>query len=228
MKGILKKKLIVGVALLFITLAMSPIAIGDVAEEVDEAELITIECMTLSDDGTLQQETISLSEAETATLISAITQFIYFLQTNPDKEEIIDVLSTGGFYNDHPILSKLLSYLFSTKLLGNRKLVASLGWGYCFNPFKEIKTGIIKPIAFWHYTGSSTDIPFPSTTAIIDLNPFEIKTLTGFQFGFMLRFHGFYIHIPRPLPQQSMTFFIGTARHAGGFALPDFSLPQLS
>ena len=71
-------------------------------------------------------------------------------------------------------------------------------------------------MALWCYVDSSDIMPISSGTGVISLNPFEIKTFTGAQMGFMLRFRGLYIHVAQPLPQKAYTFFIGTAKQIGG------------
>ncbi|HEC89503.1 MAG: hypothetical protein DRN12_03990 [Thermoplasmata archaeon] len=219
MKGTNKKKLIIGVAALFISLAYMPMVIGAPMEKENKT---TIRYGILNSDGTFEQQSVTLSERELTDLISKLTRLINLLQTFNGDWSIIDSLLKG-----HPLLQKLLQYLLSSDVLGNKKIVASFGLGRSFNPFKELKTSIMRPFTFWHYSNTvvSEQIPIPSTTVILDLNPFKISTFKGFQIGFMLKFRGFYIYIPRQLPEQSITLFIGVTPSVWAFALPEMPTP---
>ncbi len=219
MKGINKKKLIIGVAALFISLAYTPMVIG---APIEKENRTTISYAILNSDGTIEQQSVSLTDRELTDLISRLTQLMNILKTFHGDWSIIDSLLGG-----HPLLQKLLTYLLSSDVLGNKKIVASFGLGRCFNPFKELKTSIIRPFTFWHYSNTiiSQQIPLPSTTVIVDLNPFKISTFKGFQIGFMLKFRGFYLYIPRQLPEQSITVFIGVTPSIWAFALPEIPTP---
>lgn len=219
MKGINKKKFIIGVAALFISLAYMPMVIGAPIEKEDRT---TISYAILNSDGTIEQQSVSLTDRELTDLISRLTQLMNILKTFNGDWSIIDSLLKG-----HPLLQKLLTYLLSSDILGNKKIVASFGLGLCFNPFKELKTSIVRPFTFWHYSNTvvSQQLPIQSTTVIVDLNPFKISTFKGFQIGFMLKFRGFYLYIPRQLPEQSITVFIGVTPSIWAFALPEIPTP---
>ena len=217
MKRVLKKKLILGVAALFISLAFTPMAMGD---STDKASATTIEYVAVNGDGTFEQQSISLSGQELVNLIFQLRQIIDFLKTHHGDWNIIESL-----FKSHPLLQKLLSYLLSSDVLGNKKIVASFGLGRNLNPFKNLKTSIVRPFTLWHYSNAVLpQLPIPSTTVIVDMNPFKISTFEGAQIGFMLRFHGVYIYIPRPLPEQSITVFIGTASYVGAVDFPQIPI----
>jgi hypothetical protein len=120
----------------------------------------------------------------------------------------------------------LISYILQGELLKNKDIVISQGFNYNINPFKTISTDFMKPIVFWRYMESSEMFMTPCSTTIINFDPLEFKTLIGAQMGLLLRFRGIYIHIPKQMPEQSFTFFIGFARYAGGFELPSLSIPM--
>jgi hypothetical protein len=94
------------------------------------------------------------------------------------------------------------------------------------NPFKKGQTDFVRPITCWHYAPQSETLLYPSTTATLNLDPFEFKTITGSQFGLMMRFRGVYIHIPQSLPNQSFTFFVGSAKYIMNIELPTLQLPE--
>ena len=109
----------------------------------------------------------------------------------------------------------------------DRQLIISAGWGLTLNPFKKTQTDFVKPITFWHYADQSDTMLIPSITASLTLNPFQVKSMMGSQLGVMIRFRGVYVNIPQQLPQQSFTFFIGSAKHILNVELPTFELPQI-
>ncbi|RLC83316.1 MAG: hypothetical protein DRI37_10375 [Chloroflexi bacterium] len=220
MKGT-PRKLIVGVTALFISLAFYPLVMGISLEEKED--MTTIEYTTVDENGKLVREYLTLPGEQTTQLVFWIIQLLKLLERHPWDSPIIQF-----FLKDHPLLQKIFSYLLSSNIL-NKKLVASLGWGRCFNPFKEVKTAFIKPLVFWHYANAVPEgLPIPSTTLIMDLNPFKLTTFKGFQLGLLLKFRGVYVHIPRPLPELSMTFFIGTAKQVWGVAFPLPEIPSQS
>ena len=223
MRDIRKKLTIVAVAALFLSLAAIP---ATTTETLQEEQTIPIEITTISENGLFQTERFQLTSVEWSSLIQKISMLMNLLNMAKGDEEASNILLDFLNINDSPILSKIINGLLSSKLNFKRQLVASAGWGINLNPFKKTQTDFIKPITFWHYQEQSNTMGLPSMTANMDFSPFKLKTVMGGQIGFMLRFRGVYVHLPQQLPEQSFTFFLGTAKHIVSFELPTIQLPN--
>jgi hypothetical protein len=222
MEKIWKKSMIIGITALFVSISMAP-AFSSEATSIEQTPTTTVEYATVEENGKLVYQSIEMTEDDIIELQSSIAALNDLLKSQQDMPSIIQLLLRYLDNNNYPILSKLISYLLNAEFLKNKDLVVSQGWSYNFNPFKKASTDFMKPFAVWRYTKSPSMLVIPSTTTIINFNPMEVKTLAGGQIGVLLRFKGFYIHIPKPLPDESFTFFIGFARYAGGIELPTLS-----
>jgi len=222
-ESLFRKGLVIGVIALFATISILPAIANEQIEEKVYDEIVNVEYTSIDLDGSTVGEKFTLSEQEFTDLKTRLSSLFDTLKSKTDKKDIMDVLTSFLDRNNHPLLNKILTSLLNSEILGNRKLVVSQGWGYNLNPFKDSKTAVAKPFTLWCYTDTSDQMSIPSGTGIVSLNPFEIKTFTGAQMGFMLRFRGLYIHIAQPLSQTSYTFFIGTAKYAGGFEFTPLS-----
>jgi len=222
-KDLFRKGLVIGVIALFATIYIAPAIANEHIEEESYGETVTIEYTSIELNGFTAEEKVTLSEQEFTGLKTKLSSLFDDLKTKTDKKEAMDVLTAFLDYNDQPLLNKIFESLSNSIIFGNRKLVVSLGCGYNLNPFKDSKTAVNKPFTLWSYTDASNQLSIPSITEIVTLSPFEIKTFTGAQIGFMLRFKGFHIQIVQPLPQKSYTFFIGTAQYVGGFEFTPLS-----
>ncbi|MEA3458803.1 MAG: hypothetical protein U9R21_09025 [Candidatus Thermoplasmatota archaeon] len=220
-EGLFRKGLVIVVIALFATVYIFPAIANEQIEEKACEEIINVEYTSIDFDGSTIGEKFSISEQEFTDLKTRLSSLFDALKSKTDSKDVIDVLTSFLDRNDHPLLNKILKSILNSEILGNRKLVVSYGGGYNLNPFKDSKTKVAKPFTLWLYADASNQMP--SGTGIVSLNPFEIKTLTGAQMGFMLRFRGLYIHVAQPLSQTSYTFFIGTARYAGGFEFTPLS-----
>ena len=216
-KDLFRKGLVIGFIALFATIYISPAIANDHIEEESYGETATIEYTSIEPNVFTAEEKVILSEREFTSLKSKLLPLFDDLKAKTDKKEAMDVLTAFLDCNDQPLLNKIFESLLDSIIFGNRKLVVSLGCGYNLNPFKDSKTAFNKLFTLWSYTDASNQLAIPSSTEIVSLSPFEIKTFTGAQIGFMLRFKGFHIRIVKPLPQKSYTFFIGTAQYVGGF-----------
>ena len=222
-KDLFRKGLVIGVIALFATIYIAPAFANEHIEEESYGETVTIEYTSIELNGFTAEEKVTLSEQEFTGLKTKLSSLFDDLKAKTDKKEVMDVLTAFLDCNDQPIMNKIFESLSNSIIFGNRKLVVSLGCGYNFNPFKDSKTAVNKPFTLWSYTDASNQLLIPSITEIVTLSPFEIKTFTGAQIGFMLRFRGFHIQIVQPLPQKSYTFFIGTAQYVGGFEFTPLS-----
>lgn len=184
---------------------------------------ILLEYAVIDLQGFTYLEQISLSENELSSIQNKLSIIFEELQLKENNEETINFLKSYLDVNEYPILSRIFSNLLNFDIIGKRKLVISQGMGPKLNPFKDSKTAIVKPFTTWLYSDSQNLLPLPSSTGVLSINPFKIKTYMGPQFGFMLRFRGIYLNIGQTSSMQSYTFFIGTARHIGGFEFTPLS-----
>ena len=214
-----KSMVITVITLLSIIYIMPAIA----TETIEENRDITLEFAKLDIDKSESVERITISESEFRNIQNKLTELFEDLKLQKNSEDTIGVLKNYINPTDYPILSRILSNLFNFDFIGKRKLVISYGMGLDLYPLKNSKTAIIKPFTTWLYSDSNNLLPVPSGTGILSMNPFNIKTYTGPQFGFMYRFRGIYINIDQPTTRQSYTFFIGTARFIGGFEFTPLS-----
>ena len=224
MKTTIEKVSIIGVAALFLTVSIMPMI---AAQEIPETETTSIEIASVQNNGLLQTETFQLTTNELASLIEQLTRLTNLIDTAKDQESIGSILLDFINGNTNPIIAKIIDALLSSKMDFDRQLVVSAGWGLTLNPFKKTETDFVKPIAFWHYAEKEETMQIPSITATLNMNPFQVKSMMGSQFGIMLRFRGVHVHIPQKLPQQSFTFFIGSAKHVINVELPTIQIPEI-
>jgi hypothetical protein len=216
-KLLIRKILVIGIIALFTATYVIPAIANENVEEKVIKETVLLEYTSIDKQGSIIKDKITLSEQEFTYLKTKINELFNNIKLKTDTNDVIDVITSFLDRDENSFLNQILTYLLNSEILNNRKLVFSQGWGRNLNPLKETKTGIVKPITFWRYTDSSSQLAIPSTTGIISMNPFEIKTLTASQFGIMLNFRGLYVNIIQSISKTSYTFFIGTARHIGGF-----------
>ena len=221
MKNLYRKSVIITVIVLFLTMCLSPMIAANDIKENNKDIIFEFSTVDLKGSNTVQQ--ISISENEFKDLKNKLSNMMEELRVQTNDEETIDLLKSYLNVNEYPILSKIFSKLFNFDFIGKRKIVISQGMGPNLNPFKESKTAIIKPITTWLYSDANNLLPIASSTGVLSMNPFKIKTYMGPQLGFMLKFRGIYVNIGQPSSMQSYTFFIGTARYLGGFEFTPLS-----
>ena len=218
-KGLLKKGIVIWVIALFVTIYMTPVY----ANEKIKEESFSVELNLVDYEGILSQEKIELSLSELEGLKDRLSSIIENLQSSNNKNEIINVLESFLNFEEYPFLSSILEQLINSGLKFDKNLIFSQGWGYNFNPLKNSKIDFIKSIYLWRYSDSANPINTPSSTVILSMNPFNVKTFIGNQIGLMLRFRGVHIHIDRSYPLGSYTIFLGTAKNIGGFEITPLS-----
>lgn len=225
MMSIRKKGMILAVAALFLSLTMAPAITAE--EKTTTPQTYAVEFTSVAENGLHLKETVQLTEPEIQVLQFRLSLLLNLLKNQVNVDGILNlllrVLDMGGY----PMVTQIITRLFDSEFLLKGKLVVSYGWGLDLNPFKDSETSFAKPITFWNYQESSEMLQIPSMTTIVDLNPFELKTVTGSQLGLMFRFQGIYLHISQPLPQQSFTFILGRSRRATSLEIPSISLPTL-
>lgn len=219
--SMLKKGMIIAVAALFVSLSVAPA----ITAKETKNPTYAVELTTIAENGQLIKETMVLSDMEIQELKLQLNWLIDLLKNQVDMEGVLNLLLQFLNMDEYPILSKIIQRILGSDLLLKGNLVFSEGWSLTLNPFNDGGVSFMKPLTFWKYQDSSDMFQIPSMTTIIDLNPFELKTIEGNQLGFMFRFKGIYLEITQPLPQQSFTFFLGVSRFAGAIELPTIALP---
>ena len=164
------------------------------------------------EDGTVELETISLTEEEFNIFENSISKIFDKLRDINDMSQVLELLRNLVNKENQP-LSKVLKLFTKSKLFKNRAFVFSQGSAHEIGVLNKNQVKIRKRSVFWRYginegIGAKTFI----------LKPFRLKsiTLNGAQFGFMHKFTGFYMHISRSISKYSYTFFMGTAKNAIG------------
>jgi hypothetical protein len=220
--NLLRKSLALTIIALFSIIYIMPAIAGEPLNNENNSDII-IEYSIIDLDGSNYIEKITIPENELENIRNKLSNLFEDLQLQRNTDDTMNVLNSFINNNDYPILSRILSNLFRFDFMGKRKLVVSQGIGPNFNPLKDSKTAVVKPFTTWLYMDSNNLLPIPSATGVLSFNPFKIKNYMGPQFGFMLRFRGLYINIGQASNMQSYTFFIGTARHIGGFEFTPLS-----
>jgi len=212
-KGILA----VGVILLFLGLAVSPVTSQTTIRD-------RLEIGTIGDLGSIQ-----LSEQDLTTMEKFLPIFIEKMQTATSYSEIIDL--TQCFmkeYGRHPVLVLILNLLIKTidfqfklgQLRPVRINAFVISWGFTNQllSYKSLGIQMIRPITGWFYSARYNSL-LDSRTIILDPYPLGIKVITGRQIGYMTDFIGLYIHRSGINTEQSMTYFFGYAKTIRAFDL---------
>jgi len=218
-KDLLKKGFVIWIIAIFVTIYMAPVYANEEIKEED----FSVEYNLIDSEGIFNKEKVELSLSDIEGLKDRLSSLIDNLQSTKEENEIIDVLESFLDFKEYPFLSRILEQLLNSGFSIDGSLVVSQGWGYDFNPLKKNKFDFIKPIYFWRYTDSVNPINMPSSTAVLSMDPFQVKTFIGNQMGFMLRFRGVHLHIARSYPMGSFTIFLGSARYVGGFEITPLS-----
>jgi hypothetical protein len=219
--SLMKKGMIIAVAALFLSMAAAPA----ISTKDAQKQSYAVELTTIGENGKLLKDTFVLSEGEVQELKLRLNNLLDVLKNQVDMEGVLELLLRFLNADDYPILSRIIASIFNSDLLMKGNLVFSEGWGLTLNPFNDGDLSFMKPLTFWKYQDASDMFQIPSMTTIIDLSPFELKTVTGNQIGFMFRFRGIYLQITQPFPEQSFTFFLGVSRFAAAIELPTITLP---
>lgn len=212
-KGILT----VGVILLFLGLAVSPITAQTTIE--DQLKVDTISDLT----------SVQLTEKEITAMEEFLPLLLEKMQTQTSYSGLIETMT--HFITDHgrhPILVFILTLLiksinFNYKLgqfLPVRKNAFVMSWGFTHKllSYRSLGIQMIRPITGWYYSGPS-NVLLDSRTIILDPYPFSIKVLTGRQIGIMSDFIGLYIKRSGTTSEHTMTYFFGYAKIIRGFDL---------
>jgi len=212
-KGILA----VGVILLFLGLAFSPVTAQTAVK--DQLEVNTI--------GGIKQ--MQLSVKDMTTMEKFLPALIEKMASATSLPSLIDIIQSFIAENGrHPVLILLLEILIKTidfnfkinQLRPLRKNVFIMSWGFTHKLLSlgKNKINIARPLTGWYYSGRS-NVVLNSRTIILDPYPFGIKMLTGRQIGLMSDFVGLYIHRSGSIGDKAITFFFGFAKVIRGLDL---------
>jgi hypothetical protein len=207
----------VGIILLFLGLAVSPVmaqtTIGD-----------QLEVSTIGDLAPVQ-----LSEKDLTTMEEFLPVLLEKMQTATSYSALIEIVKNCiTDYGRHPVLVLILTLLIKTinfnfklgQFLPARRNAFVMSWGFTNKllPVVNNKVNMVRSMTGWYYSGRS-NVVLNSRTIIIDPYPFSIKILTGRQIGLMSNFIGLYIHRSGGISDKAMTFFFGYAQTIRGFDL---------
>ena len=212
-KGILA----IGVILLFLGLAVSPVTAQTAVK--DQLEVNTI--------GGIKQ--MQLSVKDMTTMENFLPALIEKMASATSLPSLIDIIQSFIAENGrHPVLILLLEILIKTidfnfkinQLRPLRKNVFIMSWGFTHKLLSlgKNKINIARPLTGWYYSGRS-NVVLNSRTIILDPYPFGIKMLTGRQIGLMSDFVGLYIHRSGSIGDKAITFFFGFAKVVRGLDL---------
>ena len=209
-KGILA----VGVILLFLGVAFSPVTAQTTIKE--QLNVSTIDDLA----------PVQLSEKDLTTMEKFLPALLEKMQTATSYSELIETVQS--FMKEHgrqPVLVLILTLLIKCidfKFKFNqfrpiRKNAFVMSWGFT-NKFLSPSISMIRPITGWFYSGKS-NVVLNSRTIILDPYPFSIKMLDGRQIGLMTNFIGLYIYRSGTIADKAITFFFGYAKTIRGFDL---------
>ena len=212
-KGILA----VGVILLFLGLAFSPVTAQTTIK--DQLEVSTI--------GDLAP--VQVSEKDLTTMEKFLPTLLEKMSTATSYSALIEIIQSSiKEYGRMPVLVLILKLMikgidFNFKFnqlrpLRKNAFVMSCGFTNKFLSLGKNKINMLRPMTGWYYSGRS-NIILNSRTIILDPYPFSIKMLTGRQIGLMSNFIGLYIHRSGPIADKAITFFFGYASIVRGIDL---------
>lgn len=204
-----KKILTLSIVMLFFGLiAMSANAV----EKTKKAEIndqIKIDASVINDELILNNEDEEL-------LKDIIDEIAEKVRSSKDIDNIFNILDKNRDRN--PVLINLLKKLIERRLSNTRSLVLSYGRGLQFKPFNKRDIKISRTVCIWHYNNQAK---IGSKTVIIKPLALDVEVLKDTQIGIMTRFKGLYLNFNKKLPEPSITFFIGFAKHIKGFDIPE-------
>ncbi len=202
-----KQILAIGIILLFIGITVSP-----ATAKLNIAERLS-----------------NFTEKEEKILEEFLPSLANALEGATSTQEAINILEDFiKEWGRHPFLILLLEFLINgltfngniNQLRPLRQNAFVISWGFTnkFNPFKDNKLQLYRPITTWYYSGRS-DVVVNSRTLIIDPYPFKVISLTGRQIGLMRNFAGLYYHKENTLGSKAYTFFAGRVAGIRGIDL---------
>jgi hypothetical protein len=207
---------------LFLGLSISSVNADENLNRVKKHETVTLGYITSKPDGSITKEKVELSKDELNDLKETLSVFIEAIQTKIEYDEITEIFNRLTKDKSLPLIDTIKNIIQNiienivNKTSHWRRLVISHGNCFKLNLFQNSDFSFYKRFAFWRYSPKKEI--FPSKT-LIYYPPLNIKVLQGWQLGLMTKFIGIHIYIADKLPEQSYTFFFGTARYISGIQL---------
>lgn len=210
----MKKIMAIYVLLLLMAIPLGIAEAGEANDTIQNNGSTSVFLTSISTDGSSATEKILVSEEEVVELKNTFSNLIKSALTIKSLQGLRNLIKNLVGSNN-PIISTIFKPFIKFRPLLNRGFVISFGHGFKFNPLKN-NLKIRKKIDFWHYSSGKL---IKDRTIIFKPLALKVKVLTGLQFGFMTRFTGVYVFIPRKLPEKGYTFFMGTARRINGLQI---------
>jgi hypothetical protein len=222
----MKVLITIWIAILFIGLMFNPVS---AKINVDEK----LEIGFFGEKGKFLMKTFQRSSDEIEEYSGLLNELMDRMQSSSDYGQMIEVVNSfRSEWGRYPILKLLLSLiekileithnLNQLRPLRNNAFILSWGYGPKFNPLKENNIKLFLPMMSWYYKGRGNFVN--SRTLIVDPYPFDIKSLTGRQFGLMNNFAGIYIYRHSTLTDHTYTFILGRVGAVRGFDLSPFNV----
>jgi hypothetical protein len=176
---------------------------------------------------------INLSDRDLVTMDKVMPALIDKMKTATSASDLVNILQS--FLGEHGRRLGLILVLtlaikmiqWQNKLEQLRPLRTNafiMSWGFTNKllSWGKSKFAFARPFTMWMYTGRS-NVLLNSRTIIIDFRPFSVKMVTGFQFGMMTNFIGYYHHAKNNLGDKARTLFFGYAGSIRAFDLSPFN-----
>ena len=199
----MKKTLAIGIIALFIGLSFTPVSSAQAQIEEKDTK-IPIQISSLTADGRIATQTISLSKTDLSDLLDIMDSL---KKPGRNPGDLLDRLKNlfdrdNGLFDDIGLLSKLP---------GNP--IVSIGEGRQLLSRYHGRVQLKKLVSIWNYPGDigATMIWGDGLTSM------PTQVLLQKQIGIMVGFVGVYMYIPPLLEDMnSKTFFMGSAMFAWG------------
>jgi hypothetical protein len=211
MKIGMKKPIILAIIALLLSVSITPLYS---AEPETSQDTYPVEITSVDETGAATTELLHFTQEEINILQEKIDLIQKLARKDIDLKEIIDMIMNVLNSTNYPILSRILTRVIDTNLFLKGKFVISKGWSRTLNPFSEGEISVTKMISIFRYREDLSLLNIPSTTTIIDPDPFTVNSYSGNHLCFLFNFKGIYIHITKPLPQQSFRYILGMSRFA--------------
>jgi len=206
----------IGVIILFMGLAFSPVTAQTSLEDKIESKINDIQA-------------VQFTEKDMIAIGNFLPILVEEMKTASSYIELVDSIKALAIeYGRSPVLVLFLNLLIKSidfnfkinQLRPLRRTAFIMSWGFTnkFLALGKNKLNMVRPFTSWFYSGKS-NLLLNSRTIILDLHPFSIRTLTGRQLGFMTDFIGLYLHRSNTIGDKAITFFFGYAQVIRGFDL---------
>lgn len=218
----MKRKIIaISIILIFVGLSISS-ANASIKSENKKEELLTLIYQTIKTDGSINEESVDLTKEEANTFQNVLSEIIDTIQSEDNSEKILDKIIDFLKEKFSNLYNKLKLLLDNIKTRLSKVFIISYGKSYKLNPFKKNEVKLSQKFSAWYYY--CKEGLFQGKTLMFKPLKLKAQVLDGIQFGYMADFKGLYFYIAKKIPEQSFTFFFGSASKVIGF---DFNKPYI-